>query len=83
MQLDDTCDTCIGNGKLNKKEPGVLTLAFNRSTNEAEAGDFCRLEVSLIYTESSRTAKVTQRDQASKTNKNLESTQPGNQVPKK
>jgi hypothetical protein len=53
--------------------PGVVAHAFDPSTREAEAGGF-RVEASLVYKVSSRTARATQRNpvlkKQNKTNKN-------------
>ena len=47
-----------------------LSSAFSLSTREAEAGDFYKFKVSMVYRVSSRTARATQR-QKTKTNKQL------------
>jgi hypothetical protein len=36
-----------------------VTYAFNLSTQEAEVGDLCEFEASLVYRESSRTSRST------------------------
>jgi hypothetical protein len=38
----------------------MMTLVFNPSTQEAEAGRFCESKASLVYTVSYRSAKATQ-----------------------
>ena len=40
----------------------VMAHALNPSTLEAEAGDLCEFEASLVYKASSRTARATQRN---------------------
>jgi hypothetical protein len=47
----------------------VVAHAFNPSTWEAEAGKISEFQASLVYTVSSRTARTTQRNPVSKTNK--------------
>ena len=44
--------------------------AFNSSTQEQKQVDLPELEASLVYRASSRTAKATQRNPVSKTQKN-------------
>jgi hypothetical protein len=44
----------------------VVAYTFILSTQEAEAGDFCDLEASLVYKASSKIAKATQRNTVSK-----------------
>jgi hypothetical protein len=48
-------------------KPGVVALAFNPSTREAEA--VSEFQASLVYRVSSRTAKTTQRNPVSKNQK--------------
>ena len=43
-----------------------VVQTFNPSTWEAEARDLCEFEASLVYRESSRTARATQRNPVSK-----------------
>jgi hypothetical protein len=43
----------------------MVTLAFNPSTWEAEAGEALELKASLVYRVSSRTARATQRNPVS------------------
>jgi hypothetical protein len=50
------------------REPGVVALAFNPSTREAEAGEFLN-EASLVYRVSSKTARTIQRNPVSKNQK--------------
>jgi hypothetical protein len=47
----------------------VVAQAFILSTQEAEAGDLSAFEASLVYRDSSRTDKATQRNPVWKTNK--------------
>ena len=44
----------------------VVVHTFNPSTREAEAGDLCEFEASLVYRASSTTARATQRNPVSK-----------------
>jgi hypothetical protein len=48
----------------------VVVNTFNPSTWEAEVGDLCELEASLVYRGSSRIAKATQRNSVWKNLKN-------------
>jgi hypothetical protein len=48
--------------------PGVVVHAFNPSTREAEAGRSLEFEASLVHRVSSRTARATHGDPASKEN---------------
>jgi hypothetical protein len=47
----------------------VVAYAFNPSTWEAEAGGFLKVEASLVYRVSSRTARATQRNPVSRKKK--------------
>ena len=47
----------------------MVAHAFNPSTWEAEAGGFLEFEASLVYKVSSRTARATQGNPVSKSNK--------------
>jgi len=44
----------------------VVVYAFDPSTPEAEASDFCKLEARPVYKVSSRTPRTTQRNPVSK-----------------
>ena len=52
----------IGFLKKTLTESGVVALAFNPSTREAEAGRSLEFKVSLVYRVNSRIAKATQRN---------------------
>jgi hypothetical protein len=56
----------------------MVEHAFNPSTWEAEAGDLCNFQASLVYFGSSSPAKITQRDPVLKTKQNKTKTNNNN-----